>query len=124
MQLKTSKAIYSFTAITLACTLLGGIAQCSKSRASSQAETIRGDQMKVVAQEKLAQKCRLLDGGQFQRGEIIEEEGGLTPTSCYKNKQGDFAYAAYEGGRLKIIGVYSTHEINSRISEIKVEKKK
>lgn len=119
MELKTSKRIYGFTAITLACAGLGAVVQFSQGRDSDQAEAMRNKQLTVVSQERIANKCRALDGGQFQIGEQIKEEVGQSPTSCYTNQTGEFAFAAYEGGKLKIIRVYSNKEVQSRLSELK-----
>lgn len=123
MEFKTSRKVYGFTAIAVACAGLGGIAQVSQNLSSGQAEAGRNKHLTVVAQHRLSNTCRQLEGGQFQVGELIEEEGGQTPTACYKNDVGEFAFAAYEGGKLKIFRVYSTKEVQARISELKGEKK-
>lgn len=123
MEFKTSKKVYGFTAIAIACAGLGGMAQISQNLSSSQAEAGRSKQLTVVSQHKLSNTCRPLNGGQFQIGEQIQEEGGQSPTACYKNEIGEFAFAAYQGGKLTIVRVYSDKEVQARLSEMKGEKK-
>ncbi len=124
MRFKTSKTVIVFASITGACALLGGVAQVSQNLNSSRLESQRSKSLTTIAQHTLSNTCRRSDGGAFQKYQVIEEPGGLTPTSCYQNELGERAFVAYEGGKLVTKEVFSATEVNARISEIKGEKKK
>lgn len=123
MRLKTSKSIMGFAGISFACAILGGIVQVNQNLNSSRLESSRSKAMTTIAQHVLSDTCRRSEGGKFQKGQEIQEQGGLTPTSCYENELGDRAYAAYAGQKLIVVEVFSRREIDARISQLKGEKK-
>ena len=123
MRFTTSKTIIGFAGISFACAILGGIAQVSQNISSSRLENSRSKAMTVVAQHVLSDTCRDVDVQRFQKGDRIEESGGLSPTACYTAKSGERAHVAYEGGKLTVKEVFSTREVNSKISQIREKEK-
>jgi hypothetical protein len=113
-----------FAAVTGACALLGGVAQVSQNLASSRSNDYRGRALTHVAQEVNTKRCRRSEGGVFQKNQVIPEDGGISPTSCYINEFGEWAFVAYENGKLTVKEVFSTPEVNAKMSQIKGEKKK
>ena len=124
MRFKTSSTVKVFAGITGACALFGGIAQISQDLGSSRLELTREKALTNVAQEVTAQTCRRSDGEPFQINQVIPENNGQSPTGCYVNATGasgqqEYAFVARKGGKLTVRRVFSTRQVQNRISEIK-----
>lgn len=118
MKLRTSKNIWGFTTISLACAVFGSIVQLNTNLESSRAEAGRSKALTAIAQHVMSDTCRQLSGADLiQKGELVEEVGGKTPTSCYQTET-QYAHVVYLGGRLQVANVFSKKEVQSRISEV------
>lgn len=124
MRLKTSKSIMGFAGISFACAILGGIVQVNQNLNSSRMEEQRTSELKVVAQEAIANRCRRSEGGLFEIGQQIPTQPGtLIPTSCVENGLQEYAYVAIWGGKPTVMKVFTQRQVDAKISEIKGEKK-
>lgn len=123
MKLKTSKSIMGFFGISVACAMLGAVVQVNKNLNSSRMEEQRTNELKVVAQEALSNRCRRSEGGLFEIGQQIPvAPGTLIPTSCYENGLKEYAYVAIWGGKPTVMKVFTQRQVDAKISEIKGDK--
>jgi hypothetical protein len=125
MKLQTSKNPIYGAAIALSCAAVATTAQINANLASDRAELTRQNALMVTAKHVIADTCwqillkkPLLIGDSINIGSLSSK----TPTACFKGN-GEYGFAAYTNGQLKITQVFSIKEIQAAKSILEPKKR-
>jgi hypothetical protein len=124
MKLQVSKSPMILTALACTCAAVATVAQVNANMQSDRAEGARRKALRVVAQHVVAESCLEVEGNDFRLGQKVVLEGGKSPTACFVNSQGQYAFAGYLDGELQITQVFSQRELDAAKSMLKKGKNK
>ena len=120
MMFQTSSGTALCTALSVGCAAITGVSQIAQNLQSGRSEDGRVKALTTITQHVVSDACWNINGqGSFKIGDEIELEGsGKSPTSCFINRRGQYAFGAYLNGTFQIIHVFTLKEVNAKKSQL------
>lgn len=123
---ETSYGTALCTALSVGCAAITGVFQVSQNLQSGRAEDGRVKALTTLTQHVASESCWNIEGkGNLKIGdEIVLDGNGKSPTSCFINPKGQYAFGGYLDGTFQIIHVFTLKEVNAKKSQLLSKEKK